>query len=202
MDKRKCVWRISYAFICILLICNILCVSKCSRVYSVYNENYRDTIYIEREGVKVVHMNGLPSGIVQTGGWTQDGNRNYIIIRRFEDSSLDTIIIGYDDYKYIERGDTIIGNLPLIHDTIATHDTIIKHIENENKNAKAYVLKGAASGIVVEGHCKTVNNDPKNVVEHSCILTVRSLSNSKLTDIQVGRYDYERINLGDTIYGI
>ncbi|WQJ53765.1 MAG: hypothetical protein [Wendovervirus sonii] len=204
MFFQKCNWSIIYAFICILLICNIICVSRCTRIYSNYSENFRDTIYIEhRNGVKTIQMAGLPDGIVQKvrSSGLQINSYKYMIIRELYTSKLDTIMIGDDDYYYIEEGDTILGSIKNMYiDTVIRFDTIFIHIENANNKAKAYVLKGFPNGIVVEGKCN-INSKTKEPISNTCTLTIRSLSNSKLINLPVGKYDYDRINLGDTIYG-
>lgn len=87
---------------------------KAISVYSVYNENYKDTVYIEisqpknqKKQFNKYELLGKPSGIIQSGH-INNGKR-FIIVRRFDNSELERIEVGLYDYKVMEIGDTIIG---------------------------------------------------------------------------------------------
>ncbi len=107
-SKKYCV----ILFIFIVVACITCGISmRAISVYSVYNENYRDTVYIEikqpKPKFKTYEFPGKPSGIIQSG--YIKGTKRYITIRRFDNSELEDIRVGGYDYSVMEIGDTIIG---------------------------------------------------------------------------------------------
>lgn len=151
-------------------IINLLCVSRCTRVYSKYSENYRDTIYIEKR--TTLHcINGDVSGIVQS---FKNTSGKYIIdVRDFSDGSLKSVKVGNYDFYNIQKGDTIIGK------------GYRQPKQKSNKHNK-HSYKGFIDGVVVDKKADSIY--------------IRDFEDSQLHAYMVGKFDYDTINLGDTIY--